>query len=1102
MKKIFSNKNGTKGAVSVFLAIILVPCILLTSVFVDLGRVSLSKNISNSAAELALNSLLTNYDADLNEWYGMIASCQNIEDFYEVSAQTFLRIISSQNLSEEEILLLADYYSSLTNDDSIHDLLKMESLTGESDIVKPVKGANLTDPTIIQDQVVEFMKYRGPIVITTEIIDRFKNVATSEVMEGGENTEIVESKKEFYEAEGELLTASYHSYLAIKKYQDLNIKEADLKSYVEKFNNYKAAYETIHTEMVKNLTDTEGLTSFTHTTIGTDAYTSDDSYNEKSDSVHTDSVEEDDVVTYIVSPSRISELYSDLENKIEAFNNAINAINNDTTISELSAMTTGDGDGDNSPIRWWVKANGAISSYTANVSTAADEMMQAYARLKSAKDNCSVEGDDEAETPYWDITVSSDPENTQTNADICNSLLGDVEGLQSKYLSSEIASDDVYDTFCTKLESISNNSDYKARIDISTKVVNVDGTDYGYDGALSYIKGQMTDIYNKMTDASAKLDVAINGDGSKVKSLDDLADLAETYKTKLDDWESDANNTDTDMAGEHREDIGNIRATGNEDPSSSSANDVDQAALAEQLSDDAVNSLKTRLTNIKGQIDSIVTSLDSMTYGGASLKDIGNYATFKSKAGSLSVPMINSEISSYAQTQFTTLFKSNIATFSHEGDNNYNPDLEVAKPAVYQYLQDHFKEKEGAESEVEKAESDQKNAKKEAEKKKEEAKKGRAISTNNIKKDFSEGHEFGLLSDGLGGLVDNLGKLTSGNAGAILTDFRDNLYGLTYIMQNFSYATHDREGMNKLYWKANPSNTSLNLTTFENEYKTVKGNADATNEADNNGKWLSTDLKDTYNKSMTNKLINSTNNYAYLAEVEYIIYGKDTSMKNIGAAAGDIFGIRYALNLVSAFQNFWTMDPDSPTSYAINTIAGLVASATAGIIPAPVTKVVLLALLTAAETCCDLGRLNAGFKVELYKTDDQWWISFEGGASVSDCTSKASASSDSIGRHDKNEGIYYSDYLTLFLFMGLNSNDCKPDIYRRMMEVIQANLGNCITKNSDYSVKKSQVYFKLEAEMRVSPLMITLPIFDNYDFDMKTKKDWCTYKISTVRGYT
>lgn len=196
------------------------------------------------------------------------------------------------------------------------------------------------------------------------------------------------------------------------------------------------------------------------------------------------------------------------------------------------------------------------------------------------------------------------------------------------------------------------------------------------------------------------------------------------------------------------------------------------------------------------------------------------------------------------------------------------------------------------------------------------------------------------------------------------------------------------------------------------------------------------------------------------------------------------------------------MDPDSPTSYAINTIAGFVASTTAGIIPAPVTKVVLLALLTAAETCCDLGRLNAGFKVELYKTDDQWWISLEGGGSVSDCTSKASASSDSIGRNDKNEGIYYSDYLTLFLFMGLNSNDCKPDIYRRMMEVIQANLGNCITKNSDYSVKKSQVYFKLEAEMRVSPLMITLPIFDNYDFDMKTKKDWCTYKISTVRGYT
>ena len=53
-----------RGAVSVFLVIILVPCMLVASIFVDVGRVYLSKSMAESAADMALNSLMTQYDAD------------------------------------------------------------------------------------------------------------------------------------------------------------------------------------------------------------------------------------------------------------------------------------------------------------------------------------------------------------------------------------------------------------------------------------------------------------------------------------------------------------------------------------------------------------------------------------------------------------------------------------------------------------------------------------------------------------------------------------------------------------------------------------------------------------------------------------------------------------------------------------------------------------------------------------------------------------------------------------------------------------------------------------------------------------------------------
>ena len=71
------------GAISVFLILILVPCMLVSSIFVDISRVQLSKAVAESSAELALNTLKTYYDYDLSRYYGLMGSCQNISDYYE-----------------------------------------------------------------------------------------------------------------------------------------------------------------------------------------------------------------------------------------------------------------------------------------------------------------------------------------------------------------------------------------------------------------------------------------------------------------------------------------------------------------------------------------------------------------------------------------------------------------------------------------------------------------------------------------------------------------------------------------------------------------------------------------------------------------------------------------------------------------------------------------------------------------------------------------------------------------------------------------------------------------------------------------------------------
>ena len=73
--KLFEKKDG---AISLFLAIILVPMLILASVFVDTSRLKLAEAMSASAGDLALNAGLTDYDTVLKEVYGLFATSQDI----------------------------------------------------------------------------------------------------------------------------------------------------------------------------------------------------------------------------------------------------------------------------------------------------------------------------------------------------------------------------------------------------------------------------------------------------------------------------------------------------------------------------------------------------------------------------------------------------------------------------------------------------------------------------------------------------------------------------------------------------------------------------------------------------------------------------------------------------------------------------------------------------------------------------------------------------------------------------------------------------------------------------------------------------------------
>ena len=173
-------------------------------------------------------------------------------------------------------------------------------------------------------------------------------------------------------------------------------------------------------------------------------------------------------------------------------------------------------------------------------------------------------------------------------------------------------------------------------------------------------------------------------------------------------------------------------------------------------------------------------------------------------------------------------------------------------------------------------------------------------------------------------------------------------------------------------------------------------------------------------------------------------------------------------------------------------------------VPAPIVKVVLIALITAFETCNDSNRLEAGFPVEIYKAEaTDWQISFELGGDSDSISGVQSTFTEKIGNFTNSceNGITYSDYLCLFILCGMQDVKLAESMTLRCGDLIQTNMRK-VTGSDSYKLENSKTYFTFESTLRVDPLLITLPIFSDYNdgYD-STSTDWCTYKIKKTRGY-
>ena len=100
--------KNNRGSVTIFLTILLVPMLIISGVFVDVGRYQLAKAYVSNAADLTLRSHLANYDSALKEVYGLFAISQK-EQGSEANATYSEYFKDNLGMDQDEYMIFLNY---------------------------------------------------------------------------------------------------------------------------------------------------------------------------------------------------------------------------------------------------------------------------------------------------------------------------------------------------------------------------------------------------------------------------------------------------------------------------------------------------------------------------------------------------------------------------------------------------------------------------------------------------------------------------------------------------------------------------------------------------------------------------------------------------------------------------------------------------------------------------------------------------------------------------------------------------------------------------------------------------------------------------------
>ena len=162
----------TKGAVTVFVTLLLIPAMLVSGAAVDIARIHTAQSIVQDANQLAANAVLTQYNALLHDLYGLFGVMAEDPTLAEMVNEYIKISIFGEDWNDKSIGTLQLFYGS--------DL--------QPAAILPAPDKDLRSADVLQRQIEDYMKYRAPVIIVKEVLEALSSNKLKE------DTKIIDNK--------------------------------------------------------------------------------------------------------------------------------------------------------------------------------------------------------------------------------------------------------------------------------------------------------------------------------------------------------------------------------------------------------------------------------------------------------------------------------------------------------------------------------------------------------------------------------------------------------------------------------------------------------------------------------------------------------------------------------------------------------------------------------------------------------------------------------------------------------------------------------------------------------------------------------------------